>query len=126
MTTVNISHPEYGDRTIAAVDFTKAWRDRGWLEKGEEPSEPEIQLLPGPPKEPELYSAAAVDNEALELINTAIDADELTELPTVGAGSAKIIFEHRPKDGYQTLDDLPGVIFQSPYRCDLEQIKAWK
>ena len=63
---------------------------------------------------------------ALALINSATESEQLTPLPTVGKGAAKVIFSQRGENGYPSLDALPAAIFESPYRCDLEQIKAWE
>lgn len=63
---------------------------------------------------------------ALKLINSATTVEQLTVLPTVGRGAAKVILDERVEPGYVSLAALPAAIFAKPYRCDLEQIKAWE
>lgn len=63
---------------------------------------------------------------ALTLINSATTVEQLTVLPTVGRGAAKVILDERVEPGYVSLAALPAAIFAKPYRCDLEQIKAWE
>ena len=63
---------------------------------------------------------------ALTLINSATTVEQLAVLPTVGRRAAKVILDERVEPGYVSLAALPAAIFAKPYRCDLEQLKAWK
>lgn len=109
MSQVTLYHAIHGVKKIPAIDFTPAWRTAGW------------QTSPVPPQPPKIQSTAA-----LRLINAAQSPDDLTPLPTVGKGAGKLIFEHRPEDGYESLAALPTAIFEMPYRCSLEDIQQYQ
>lgn len=68
------------------------------------------------------------ENQLLETLNNAEEPDDLTVLPTVGQATAKIIFENRPENGYDSVDDAiarnPSVT-ESPYRVDWQALEDY-
>lgn len=57
MAGITIYHPEHGERTIAAIDFTPAWRAQGWSDNPAvpvKPEKPKLKLIEPPPTEPKL------------------------------------------------------------------------
>jgi hypothetical protein len=65
---------------------------------------------------------------ALVLINAAAAADEISVLPTIGKGAAKLILEARPEGGYPSLsaiwEQCPRVLAR-PYSTDPAVVEAW-
>ena len=65
---------------------------------------------------------------ALALINAAAAADEISVLPTIGKGAAKLILEARPEGGYLSLaaiwEQCPRVLVR-PYSTDPAVVEAW-
>ena len=65
---------------------------------------------------------------ALALINAATAADEISVLPTIGKGAAKLILEARPEGGYLSLaaiwEQCPRVLVR-PYSTDPAVVEAW-
>jgi hypothetical protein len=65
---------------------------------------------------------------ALALINAAATADEISVLPTIGKGAAKLILEARPEGGYPSLaaiwEQCPRVLAR-PYSTDPVVVEAW-
>jgi DNA uptake protein ComE-like DNA-binding protein len=65
---------------------------------------------------------------ALALINAAATADEISVLPTIGKGAAKLILEARPEGGYLSLaaiwEQCPRVLAR-PYSTDPSVVEAW-
>ena len=110
---IKIYHPVLGDRAISAIDFTKAWRDRGW-------SNTPVNEAPALIETPTNGGSVA-----LELINMADNPEDLTPIPTVGIGAAKVILDARPEGGYTKLSDLPKELFAQPYRCSYAEIESW-
>lgn len=110
---MKIFHPTKGTRDIPSVDFTQAWRDRGWsnvpLDGSPELIEPTLGNTP----------------DALTIINTAADVEALKPLPGIGAGAAKVLLEERPDDGYESLKSLPEQLYAHPYNLDVEDLAAY-
>lgn len=73
--------------------------------------------------------AVGTGDAALELINSAKDADAIATLPGIGKGAAERILLHRPKKGYPSFDaviesneELP----KHPYRVSWDKVQAWE
>ena len=89
-----------------------------------EPSASELDSREQPHSE--LQAPLNGGNVALTLINTATSPDDLTPIPTIGKGAAKVILQHRPNEGYESLELLPEAIFEQPYRCSVEAIAEYQ
>ncbi len=65
---------------------------------------------------------------ALQTINGAIEAMDITAIPTIGKGAAELIFNNRPEGGYQSFDNLwelnPSVLAR-PFRTNRETVELW-
>lgn len=73
---MKIFHPTQGSRTIPSVDFTQAWRDRGWSTT-EAPMQP-----PTPPTgtPDELTAAAEAAAPALDMLSAVARLAQLQEI----------------------------------------------
>lgn len=77
---MQIFHPEHGTRQIASVDWTQAWRDRGWSD-----TEAPMQLPTPPTGTPdtamaELDAAAEAAAPALDVFSAVARLAELKEI----------------------------------------------
>lgn len=75
----------------------------------------------------EVAQRPSTEAQLLDALNEATEAEALTALPTVGPATAKIIFENRPKNGYESIDEaasLNPAVVERPYRVDWQQLKA--
>lgn len=115
-----------GDRkTIAAIDFTQAWRDLGWVKEGEylhapspDPVMP-VEFVEPTPEEIEEFNEV---HPALALLNGANASDELEVLPSVGTVKASKILAERvmPWDTLETAaEDLEHL------NLDWDAIEKW-
>ncbi|MEO1208585.1 MAG: hypothetical protein AAFX78_03500 [Cyanobacteria bacterium J06638_20] len=85
MSQVTIYHPEHGQRIIPAIDFTQAWRSRGWDDAPKMATAPEGQpsepaLVPHPPPEPTLFDAATARTAELEALLASEGWDEIKKI----------------------------------------------
>jgi hypothetical protein len=101
------------------------------LEEVEQPPLFSPAVIPLP--KPEAMAVASVEpvestalispeSAVLAFINAAEKTYQLTAIPTVGHAAARSIIENRPEGGYESLDDLEGIL---PQRSSLSAIKAW-
>ena len=63
-------------------------------------------------------------NEALDLINKAIEPDEIEVLPGIGPASASRIFAARPAQGFETLEAV-ALVDELPSSIDWDEVEAW-
>lgn len=93
-----------------------------WIRLHGMTTEPPSNTTPAPAPSP------AAMPPALALINAATAADEISVLPTIGKGAAKLILEARPEGGYPSLaaiwEQCPRVLVR-PYSADPSVVEAW-
>jgi len=86
----------------------------GWHKPTITPPDRPSHDLPAKPQSP----------QALELINNATEASDITPLPGIGAVSAGVILSARPLDGYSSLEAVAMVDGLSA-GIDWDEVESW-
>jgi hypothetical protein len=109
---------------MGLTGFNKARRERELLAMATVPLESLVTVV-----EPvKVTVQPEVVPMALQTINGAIEAVDITVIPTIGKGAAELVFNNRPEGGYNSFDNLwelnPSVLTR-PFRTNKETVELW-